>query len=211
MNEFLNILVERFNVCEPIFTEEIKELFPDYSEVAVFNWIKAALEDETLRKAQRGVYYLPEKTNLLGLGESMLSPEKILIKKYLQNRNEVYGFRSGLNLENEIHISPQVPATLEITTNKASARVRNIDAFGGYREITLRKPRIKVTKENVDAQRLLDTITRVPIQALNSFEQEAMVSFVKTIDKGRVVECLPYFPAKTSKNLMESGYYDVLA
>jgi len=211
MDEFVNILIERLGINEPIFTEEIKGLFPNVSEMTVFNWLNAALSEKVLRKYQRGVYYVPDTTILFGLEERKLSPEKVLKKKYLRNEGSIYGFRSGLNLDNEVHISPQVPATLEITTNKASARVREIEPFGGYRKITLKKPRIEINKENVDAQRFLDIITRVPLAALSALERDFMTEFARTVERGKVLDCLPYYPAKTSKRLMESGYYDVLA
>ena len=211
MDNFETILVEQFGTNEPIFIGEIKSLFPYVTEVTIFNWLNNALEEETLRKYQRGVYYLPDKTDLLGLGERTLSPNKVIMKKYISNLEDVYGFRSGLNLDNEVHISPQVPATLEITTNKASARVREIEPFGGYRKITLKRPRVGITKENVDAQRFLDVITRVPLEALSNFERKRMAEFTQEVEKARVLDCLPYYPAKTSKKLMESGYFDVLA
>jgi len=211
MADFVDILIENYGTNEPIFTEEIKGLFPDVSEVTIFNWLNTSLEDEALRKYQRGVYYVPEKTGMLGLGERALSPDKVISKKYLRNQDEVYGFRSGLNLENEVHVSSQVPATLEITSNRESARTRNIEPFGGYRKITLKRPRVAITKENVDAQRFLDVVSRVPLEALSSLERDSMIEFSKTVEKVRVLDCLPYYPAKTSKRLMESGYYDVLA
>ena len=211
MTNFVDILTKTYSTNEPIFTEEIKGIFPDVSEVTIFNWLNASLEDEAIRRYQRGIYYIPEKADPLGLGKPTLSPDKVINKRYLRNQDEVYGFRSGLNLENEIHISPQVPATLEITTNKASARVRDIEPFGGYRRITLKKPRTAITKENIDAQRFLDIVSRVPLEVLSGLERDSMVEFTKTVEKARVLDCLPYYPAKTSKKLMESGYYDVLA
>lgn len=207
----MNILADRFGINEPIFTDEIKELFPDVTEMTIFNWLNTALEEESIRKFQRGVYYIPDKSSLYGLGERKLSSDVVIAKRYLIDNDKVYGFKSGLNLENEVHVSSQVPATLEITTNKTSARVREIEPFGGYRKIVLKKPRIEITKENVNAQRFLDVITRAPLESLSSLEKDYMTEFAEKVEKNTVLEILPYYPAKTSKRLIESGYYDVLA
>jgi hypothetical protein len=168
------------------------------------------MDDGTVRKFKRGVYYLPTES-VLGLGELPLSAEDVIRKKYLSKGDIVYGYVSGLNLENAIGVSPQVPATLEITTNKTSKRVREIESFGGWRKITLRKPRIEITEDNVDALRFLDLITKTPFEFFDDLERRSMNRFAKSVDKSKVIECLRYYPAKTAKNLMESEYLDVLA
>jgi hypothetical protein len=210
MNEFVDILADQFGVDKPIMIEEIRGSFPDVSEVTIYKWLDRAMSDSTIRKFKRGVYYLP-KESALGLGELPLSAEAVIRKKYLSKGDVVYGYLSGLNLENAAGVSPQVPATLEITTNKTSKRVREIEPFGGWRKITLRKPRIEITKDNVDALRFLDLVTRAPFEFFDDLERWSMSQFAKSVDKSKVIECLRYYPAKTAKNLMESGYLDVLA
>ena len=39
---FIERLKEKFNTNEPIFTEEVLELFPDFSRAQVFRFIKKA-------------------------------------------------------------------------------------------------------------------------------------------------------------------------
>lgn len=211
MNEFLDILRERFDEDEPIMTEELIEAFSGVSRVTVFNWLSKAMEDGFVRKFRRGIYYLPRQSTVPGVGELPLSSEKVIEKKYLRAKDIVYGYISGLNLENEVHVSPQMPATLEITTNKASKRIQEIEPFGGYRKIALRKPRVEVTKDNVNALRFLDLITYAPLGFFNSLENYNMTRFSKTVDRSTVINCLPYYPAKTAKRLLESEYFDVLA
>lgn len=211
MKDFADILRNRFGLNQPILASEIKGLFPDVFEVTIYQWIDKALEGESLRKYRRGVYYLPKKGVISRLGEMKLSPDLVLQKQYIRDEDNVYGYRSGLNLENEVGISPQHPATLEITTNNASKRVRDIEPFGGYKAIKLRKPRVEISEENVDALRFLDLITQVPLVGITSLERERFEKFAKTVDKRLVIECLGYYPAKTSKRLIESEYLDVLA
>lgn len=145
------------------------------------------------------------------MGKVLLLPSKVVQKKYLGSDKTVYGYISGLNLENEAGISPQVPATLEITTNKASRRVREVEPLGGWREVVLRAPRTQVTSENVDALRFLDLITRVSPNMLDELELDNLRDFARTLDRKLLYECAQYYPAKTSKRLIESEAFGVLA
>jgi hypothetical protein len=171
-----------------MLTGDILATFSDVSEATVFNWLDKVLEEETIRKYRRGVYYIPEVDDCLGLGEIPLSPIKVIYKKYIGGGDIVYGYISGLNLENEIGVSSQVPGTLEVTTNKESKWIREIEPFGGWRKITLRKPRVEVTKSNVNELRFLDLISRVPLTVLDEGEQQSMKKLAESISKDRVLD-----------------------
>jgi len=201
MSSFSDILRDRFGEDEPIFTEEIIDTFPDISRVTLYKRLDEALQSGVLERYDRGVYFIPREGIL---GKVPLLPLKVIKKKYLSDDKEVYGYLSGLNLENEIGVSPQVPATLEVTTNNASRRVREIEPFGGWRKIILRVPRLPVSEENVDALRFLDTITRVSPAILSDFEFNNLRSFATSVDKKTVYECASFYPARTSKRLIES-------
>jgi len=211
MDSFVDILRKRFGEDEPIMIGEIIAIFPDVSQMTVYNWLREAQNAETIKKFQAGIYYIPTTECVLGLGELPLSPDKVIMKKYLRTDDSVYGYFSGLNLENEVGVSPQMPFTLEITTNKASRRVREIAPFGGWRKITLRTPRTEVTKDNVDALRLLDLITRVPTNLLNKLEFDSLKELAASVDKDTMMDCVTYYPAKTSKRLLENEVLGVFA
>lgn len=201
MRDFVNILRERFGENEPILTDEIIATFPDASRVTVFNRLNMAQKDGSIEKFGHGVYFIPREGIL---GKVPLLPLKVVKKKYLSDGDAVYGYLSGLNLENEAGISPQVPATLEITTNNTSKRTREIEPFGGWRRITLRTPRTKVTRENVDVLRFLDLLTSVSLNTLDGLELKSLKQLSASLDKDAVIECTRYYPAKTSKRLLES-------
>ena len=208
MDIFVDILRDRFGEDEPILTEEILALFGDVSRMATFNRLNKALETGALERFDRGVYFIPREGIL---GKVPLLPMKVVEKKYLGDGDSVYGYISGLNLENEVGVSPQVPATLEVTTNKASRRVREVGPFGGWREIKIRVPRTVVTKDNVDSLRLLDLITRVPLDSLSEYELANLREFSASVDRKTLFECVRSYPAKTSKRLIESEAIGVLA
>jgi predicted transcriptional regulator of viral defense system len=207
MNDMVDILRTRFGEDEPILTDEIVAVFPEVSRVTVFSRLNKALEDSSIERFDRGVYFIPRSGVL---GKVPLLPLKVVKKKYLGDGNRVYGYLSGLNLENEVGVSLQVPATLEITTNKASRRVREIEPFGGWREIVLRTPRTEVTNENVDSLRFLDLIMQVSLSTLNKLELDNLKDFAGTLDRKTLYECVRYYPAKASKQLIESEALGVL-
>jgi len=202
MESFSDILRGRFGEDEPFFLFEIAAEFPNTPRISLFNKINSALSEGSIDRFGRGVYYIPRNSIL---GKVPLLPFKVIKKKYLSSQDEVFGYVSGLNLVNEAGVSPQVPATLEITTNNASKRIRQIEPFGGWRKITLRTPRTKVTKENVDALRLLDLITYVPLEALSDLELENLSRLSSSVDKQILMKCARYYPAKTSKQLLSHG------
>jgi predicted transcriptional regulator of viral defense system len=208
MDNFVDILRERFGEDEPILSDEIIAEFPDVCKVTTFNRLNTALEDGRMERFGRGVYFIPREGVL---GKVPLLPLKVIKKKYLGEGDNVCGYISGLNLENEIGVSPQVPATLEITTNNASRRIREIEPFGGWRKITLRTPRTKITKENVDALRFLDLLTNVSLTTLDDLELRNLKKLSGSLDRNTVMECIRYYPAKTSKRLLEREAIDVFA
>jgi predicted transcriptional regulator of viral defense system len=208
MESFVDILRERFGEDEPILSDEIIAAFRDVSKVTVFNRLNAALEEGNLERFGRGVYFIPCEGVL---GKVPLLPLKVVRKKYLGKGAAVYGYISGLSLENEVGVSPQVPATLEITTNNASRRIREIEPFGGWRKITLRTPRTKVTRTNVAALRFLDLLTNISLTTLDDGELSNLKQLSAGLDRDTVMECIRYYPGKTAKRLLESEAIGVFA
>lgn len=76
---FIEKISEQFNVNEPIFTEEILDLFPEYSRSQVFRYIDKAKENKEIVQFTKGVYYIP---NLTFWGDlSTLTVDSVIKKK----------------------------------------------------------------------------------------------------------------------------------
>lgn len=117
MKEFEDILLERFGEGRPILVGDILSLFPDASRVTVYQRINSAISKGSLERYGRGVYCIPRQ----GLfGKVSLSAESVIERKFIACGDEVFGYYSGLALENRAGLSEQVPAVLEITTNASS-------------------------------------------------------------------------------------------
>ncbi|MDR2109316.1 MAG: hypothetical protein LBP28_07670 [Coriobacteriales bacterium] len=208
MKDFVGILKNRFGQDEPIAIADIISEFADVSIPTVYACLNEAMASGDIERVIRGVYYLPRQG---ALGKVPLLPYKAIARKYLDNGSDVYGYVSGLNLQNEVGVSPQVPATLEITTNNASRRVRDIKPFGGWRRITLRKPYVEVTRDNVNALKLLDLLTAVRLETLSAAELNNIIKLSTATERCIVNDCVRSYPAKTAKRLIESAAYGVFA
>lgn len=208
MEKFTDILKERFGENEPILVEEILDEFSDISRQAVYKKIDAAMEEGLLARYDRGVYYLPTETRL---GKSRLSARQVATKRWLESDGEVYGYTSGFNLANESGVSDQVPNTLEITTNKEKTRVRDVKPFGGWKRVTLRRPRRPVNARNVDALRFLDLITTENIQFFDEYEMDALRKLARKAGRTMIYDCSASYPARTAKKLAECERYRVFA
>lgn len=92
MDDFANILSDRFGTNEPILVEDIRALFPDRSRQTIYRWLNAALDDGSLTKFDRGVYYIPRKTRF---GQSRLLPDQVVNRKWIDDDGEVIGYVSG--------------------------------------------------------------------------------------------------------------------
>ncbi|WP_417049838.1 hypothetical protein [Ellagibacter isourolithinifaciens] len=158
MKEFEDILLERFGEGRPILVGDILSLFPDVSRVTVYQRINSAISKGSLERYGRGVYCIPRQ----GLfGKVPLSAESVIERKFIACGDEVFGYYSGLALENRAGLSEQVPAVLEITTNASSKGVRSLGPAGGWKDVVIRKPRCEVTAENVDVLRFLDAVSAI--------------------------------------------------
>ena len=212
MDSFIDILEKEFGIGVPIFTEEIASLFSDISEVALFKRINKALEAGLLKRETRGVYYIPELVNVFGETKEMpLDQMAVIQKKYLGNGDDVYGYFSGLKLENDTGISPQVPGTVEIVTNNESSRKRSVGPYAGYKDIIVRRSKIPVTKDNVEALKVIDLIGHVPLESLEDYQFQALRQRANSVERSKILECLSMLPSSTAKKFLESERFGVFA
>lgn len=208
MESMENILKGRFGVNEPIFADEVLRVFEGVPKRTVYYRLAKAVEEGSLAKAGRGVYYVPTETIL---GPSVLPPMKVIEKEYLRDGDDVYGYWSGLMLENQMGLTTQNPSVLEIVTNKATKRVRSLGPTAGYKDVVIRQPRVEVTKSNVEVLMLLDVVTSSSLSPREVLDLKNLLDLAKRASKRDVRKIIPYYPAKTAKRLMESEIVDVLA
>ena len=209
MGELRERLVDAYGEGEPVLAEDVLRLYPEISRLAVYKKIVAAIDAGELERYGRGVYYAPRRTRL---GKARPSAESVLRRRWLVDADgNAVGYVTGAALANEAGITEQVPATVEVATNSESTRVREVAGFGGWRKVVLRRPRTKVTDDNVDALRFLDLITAEPVSALGDAALEALRKLAAKAGRAAIYENAGFYPAKTSKRLVECEVRDVFA
>ena len=199
-------LKEKFNCDEPIFISEIYSLMNDYSRSKVFELIKKSIGNNTLKRYDYGIYYLPRKTII---GDSTLSLDDVIEKKYICNNNERFGIFGLKVMEVNFSLSTQIPALIEVITNNESRKSRLVSIRG--RDILLKKSRINITNENYFAYTILEFFTRININDYlsNTRCQKEIKKYISEnkISKIQITELLNSFPAKTTKNLIVSEVF----
>lgn len=206
---FITKLREKFNINVPIFTNEILELFDEYTRAYVFRLINKAKDAGELVQFDNRVYYIPQKT-VLGL--STITADDVINKKYLRNGDEVYGVYSGLKLQNIFSVTTQMPNTVEIVTNNETMRKRQVEIDG--RRFILRKARCPISKLNADAYTVLQLFNDIGTQIrLDDSAKDKVVNFIRknNVSARELMNLATVFPAQTTKSLIVNGVLNEIA
>lgn len=206
---FIERLKEKFNIDEPIFTNEILELFDEFTSAYVFRLINKAKSAGEIEQFDNGVYYIPQKT-VLGL--STITADDVINKKYLRNGNEIYGVYSGLKLQNIFSVTTQMPNMVEIVTNNETMRKRQVEIDG--RTFILRKSRCSITRLNANAYTVLQLFNDMGRQIqLDNSAKNRVVSFIKNnkVSAKELMSLATVFPAQTTKSLIVNGVLNEIA
>ena len=205
----INKIKEKFNINQPIFTEEIMELFPQYSRPYIFRLINNLEKSGELIRYSKGVYFIPKKTFF---GVSTITADSVIEKKYLKEFNSVFGIYSGLKLLNLFSITTQVPNVIEIVSNNETIRCREINLNG--RTFVLRKSRFQITANNANTYMVLQLFSDLGTKTkLDDFSQRRLTEFIKekNITQTQLLTLAMKFPAQTMKNLIGSGILNGIA
>ena len=98
--------------------------------------LKKAENEKTLIKFDKGVYYIPTETRY---GKSLISVEQVVRKKYISDKDDVFGIYGGLQMQQSFRLTYQVPSAIEVVTNNETMWVRETKLKN--RNIILRKSR----------------------------------------------------------------------
>lgn len=204
---FANRLKKKFSSNEPIFTNEILELFAEYTRAYVFRLINKSKSVGELVQFSSGVYYIPQKADL---GLLTITSDDVMNKKYVQNGNNVYGIYSGVKLQNEFSVTSQMPDVVEIVTSNGEMKCRKIEIGG--RKFVLRKARCQISKANVNAYKILQLFVDMGTQTkLNDLVKERIIEFIvkNKISTKELMDLAKVFPIKVKNHLISSGVLDV--
>ena len=206
---FAQRLREQFNINEPIFTEEIMRLFPEYSRMQVFRFINKADETKEIVQFTTGVYFIPKITEF---GLSTITADDVAQKKYIEWKENIYGVVSGIGLLNDFSVTTQVPAVIEIVTNNETTRKREITIRN--RRFILKKSRVEINKDNAAAYTVLQLFDEFGKETkLDEYSSRLVTEYVRRqgVTKAQLLNLAVNFPGRTIQKLIRSDVFNEIA
>ena len=144
---------ENINKIEKGKIVNINNFFNDKSsKKAVLKSFERLVKLGKLKRAERGVYYIPKESIF---GELPLSKDELL-KKYLYDGDKVIAYLSGNNLFNKYGLTTQIANEIEITTNK-----RKNPKKSGNLTIKFNYNEAPINKENIKYLEILDILKNI--------------------------------------------------
>ena len=181
--------MENYGYNEPIF---INDLFIEgISENAVRQSVKRLAASGFLERYDSGIYYIPKRGGILG--KSYLDPNIVIMRKYVQNKSDKYGYVTGLSFANELGLTTQMPAIIEVVTNREATNGRMV--MVGNQKVRVKKSSVTISESNAELLQLLD--------AIGQAEKYTELTIKETIEK-----LIVYMRKKrfTQKQLSEVSY-----
>lgn len=196
-------LLENYGYNEPIFLNDLK--IDELSENAVRQSVKRLVANGFLERYDNGIYYIPKQGGVLG--KSYLDPFLVIMRKYVKSRTETFGYVTGISFVNQLGLTTQMPAEIEIVTNKESTNGRIVTV--GNMKVRIKKPAVTVSDNNAELLQFLDGIGQAEKYMELSMEEavDKMRAYVK--QKGFTKEQLSgvssVITGTTAKKLIEWG------
>ena len=196
-------LMENYGYNEPIFLNDLA--IEGLSDNAVRQSVKRLVASGFLERYDNGIYYIPKRDGLLG--KSYLDPSMVIMRRYVQNKSEIYGYLTGISFANQLGLTTQMPAVIEIVTNREASNGRMITV--GSQRVRIKKPAITVSDSNAELLQLLDTIGQAEKYTELTKEEtiETLISYMrkKRFTKEQLSEVSAVITGATAKRLIEWG------
>ena len=196
-------LMENYGYNEPIFLNDLA--IEGLSDNAVRQSVKRLVASGFLERYDNGIYYIPKRDGLLG--KSYLDPSMVIMRRYVQNKSEIYGYLTGISFANQLGLTTQMPAVIEIVTNREASNGRMITV--GSQRVRIKKPAITVSDSNAELLQLLDTIGQAEKYTELTKEEtvETVISYMrkKRFTKEQLSEVSAVITGATAKKMIEWG------
>lgn len=196
-------LMENFGYNEPIFLNDLT--IEGMSDNAVRQSVKRLVANGFLERYDNGIYYIPKQGGLLG--KSYLDPFLVIMRKYVKSKSETYGYVTGISFANQLGLTTQMPAVIEVVTNRESTNGRM--TIVGNMKVRIKKSTVTISDSNAELLQLLESIgqaekyTELPIEDTI----DIMISYVKLkrFTKEQLSEVSSVLTGATAKKLIEWG------
>lgn len=206
--DLVKCLKNQYGENMPIFFEDIANVCSGYTRGRVYQLIDAAMNSGLLAKAGYDCYYIPTTTPF---GKSLLNPRKVIEKKYISNKGEVYGFYTGLALLNSFGITTQMPNVIEVFTNNEATKSRRVTI--NNQTIIVKRARTTINNSNYKAMMLLELFNLADIRSIDARATQKIVDYMKqnNISIQGIMKYAKFVPARAIKNFMSSEVQNAFA
>jgi len=206
-----NYIKEHYKEAEPIFFSDLER--EDITKSALNQQLKKLCEKGLLQKYDTGVYFIPKRTLL----NSTIGPNADMVARYrfISKGDNIDGFYGGNSFANQIGITTQVPRVVEIVSNNTNSSDREVRI--GNRKFYVRKPTVKITKENVYVLQMLELLKNLDAYLDYDYSyddaRERFVEYISIhkIKKNDVDLYIREYPLSTFKYYYELRLENVLA
>lgn len=207
--ELVKCLKTQYGENMPIFFEDIANVCSGYTRGRVYQLIDAAMNSGLLAKAGYDCYYIPTTTPF---GKSLLNPRKVIEKKYISNKGEVYGFYTGLALLNSFGITTQMPNVIEVFTNNEATKSRRV-TINNQTVIVVKRARTKINNSNYKEMMLLELFNLADVRSIDARATQKIVDYMKqnNISIQGIMKYAKFVPARAIKNFMSSEVQNAFA
>ena len=196
-------LMENFGYNEPIFLNDLT--IEGLSDNAVRQSVQRLVANGFLERYGSGIYYIPKQGGLLG--KSYLDPFIVIMRKYVQSKSETYGYVTGISFANQLGLTTQMPAVIEVVTNRESTNGRMITV--GNLKVRVKKSTVTVSDANAELLQLLDSVGQAEKYTELPMEEtiNTMISYIKQkhFTKEQLSEVSSVLTGATAKKLIEWG------
>ena len=205
----ISYLENVYGYATPIFLKDVR--IGGKSKAAIKESFYRAVKEGKLERQSNGVYYIRKKQEFGG----GIFFEDIIEKKYIYSdyadcdlkKLFVIGYYSGMTFLNQIGISEQVPAILEVTTNNTSSNKRIYVSRGS--KAIVRKARTEVTYQNYKMLQFLDMFHWLSLWEIKE-KKELLRKYIidNYLTKHQFSEYIPLYSFQTLKKITEGGLLD---
>ena len=196
-------LIENYGYNEPIFLNDLS--VEGISENAVRQSVKRLVASGFLERYDSGIYYIPKSGGLLG--KSYLDPSIVIMRKYVESNSNKYGYITGLSFANQLGLTTQMPAVIEIVTNREATNGRTL--MVGNQRVRVKKSTIPVSEDNAELLQLLDSVGQAEKYTELTIEEtvEILSAYIrkKKFTKEQLANVSSALTGATAKKLIEWG------
>lgn len=200
----IDYLKELYGYGVPIFLNKIR--IGGKSKTSIRKELSRAVKSGKINRKGNGVYYFTDENKYA----NTVLFETVLENKYINGNSFLPGFEyftigyySGQTFLNQIGISQQVPAVLEITTNNTSCKRLIVSK---NRKAIIRKGRTEINRSNYKALQFFDIFTFLNDEEIEENKELIQKYISENLTKKQYIDNIKYYPIRVNKIIVEKGF-----